>query len=207
MSIKKIYLIRHGQTDYNYQGIVQGSGVDTSLNDTGRKQADAFFQKYRDVPFDKIYISGLKRTLQSVDQFISSGIPYEKLPGLNEISWGIKEGQQITAEEDEYYHLMIREWQNGKTFLQIEGGESPEDVLRRIVPAVERIMARDEEETVLICMHGRAMRILLCHLFNYPLRSMDMFDHHNLGLYTLVYTGSLFRLELYNDISHLNPAS
>ncbi|EJF08716.1 histidine phosphatase family protein, partial [Pontibacter sp. BAB1700] len=37
MSIKKIYLIRHGQTDFNLQGIVQGSGVDASLNELGRR--------------------------------------------------------------------------------------------------------------------------------------------------------------------------
>ena len=46
---KKIYLIRHGQTDFNLQGIVQGSGVDADLNDTGKAQADFFYEKYKTV--------------------------------------------------------------------------------------------------------------------------------------------------------------
>jgi broad specificity phosphatase PhoE len=41
-------------------------------------------------------------------------------------------------------------------------------------------------------MHGRAIRILLCQLLNYPLKSMDMFEHENLCLYLLEQTGSHF---------------
>ncbi|HYG15236.1 MAG TPA: histidine phosphatase family protein, partial [Bacteroidia bacterium] len=40
---KTIYLVRHGETEFNRMGIVQGSGVDSELNETGRKQADLFF--------------------------------------------------------------------------------------------------------------------------------------------------------------------
>jgi probable phosphoglycerate mutase len=53
-------------------------------------------------------------------------------------------------------------------------------------------------------MHGRAIRILLCRLMNYPLRSMDMFEHENLCLYLLSNTGSMFTIEKYNDTSHLS---
>lgn len=204
MSIKKIYLIRHGQTDYNQRGIVQGSGVDTDLNERGRAQADAFFRKYREVPFDKIYTSALKRSQQTVEQFVALGIPSEALAGLNEISWGAKEGQRITPEEDEYYHYMIKQWQLGNTTLKIDRGESPEDVVQRLKPAMDHIMQKTDENTILICMHGRAIRILLCYLLNYPLRSMDMFEHENLCLYLLHHTGSMFQVALYNDVRHLD---
>ena len=53
---KKIYITRHGQTDFNKKGIVQGSGVDSDLNETGRLQAEAFFKKFKDHPFDKLYV-------------------------------------------------------------------------------------------------------------------------------------------------------
>lgn len=203
LSIKKIYLIRHGQTDYNLKSIVQGSGVDTDLNARGRAQAEAFFNAYKDVQFDKIYTSALKRSQQSVEKFVQLGIPTEALAGLNEISWGSKEGQRITVEEDAYYHFMIKQWQLGNTTLKIEHGESPDDVVKRMKPAVDHIMAKTEEQTILICMHGRAIRILLCYLLNYPLKSMDMFDHENLCLYELTYTGSMFQVDRYNDARHL----
>lgn len=204
LTFKKIYIIRHGQTDFNLKGIVQGSGVDSSLNDFGMAQARAFFEAYRHVPFNKIYTSALKRSIETVQPFLHAGIPHEALSGLNEISWGRKEGQPITPEEDAYYHYVLEEWRKGNTSLRIEGGESPEDVAQRMMPAVEHIFSRTDEKIILICMHGRAMRILLCLLLNYPLRSMDMFEHENLCLYKLNYTGTLFTIEKYNDTRHLS---
>ncbi|HMG92961.1 MAG TPA: histidine phosphatase family protein [Chryseolinea sp.] len=203
MSSKKIYVIRHGQTDFNLQNIVQGSGVDSSLNNRGRLQAEAFFNAYRGVPFDKVYTSALKRTKETVAAFLKLGIPTESLSGLNEISWGTKEGFPITPEEDQYYHYMLKQWQLGNTSLRIEGGESPEDVVRRMQPAVDSIMAHPEEKTVLVCMHGRAIRILLCTLLNQPLKLMDKYEHENLCLYLVNYDGSAFTLERYNDTAHL----
>jgi broad specificity phosphatase PhoE len=203
LNTKKIYIVRHGQTDLNLKGIVQGSGVDSSLNDTGRAQASAFFDAYKHIPFDKVYTSALKRSQESVQKFIASGISTEALAGLNEISWGKKEGQPITPEEDEYYHYMLDQWQKGNTALRIEGGESPDEVVLRMKPAVDHILAQQDEQTVLICMHGRAIRILLCHLLNYPLKSMDMFEHENACLYIVNYTGSMFNVELYNNVDHL----
>ncbi len=202
---KRIYIIRHGQTDYNLQGIVQGSGVDSSLNDFGRSQSRAFFEAYRGLAFQKVYTSTLKRSIESVADFIGNGTPHEAFSGFNEISWGRKEGQPITPEEDAYYHYVLGEWRKGNTSLRIEGGESPEVVEERIKRAVQTVMSRSDESTVLICMHGRAMRILLCYLLNYPLKSMDMFEHENLCLYVLNYTGSMFSIEKYNDTAHLNP--
>lgn len=203
MSSKKIYLIRHGQTDFNLQKIVQGSGVDSSLNAFGRAQADVFFSAYKHIPFDKVYTSALKRSQETVVQFVEKGIPVEKLTGLNEICWGTREGERITPEEDAYYHHVLDEWRRGNTSLPIEGGESPEEVLDRMKPAVDHILS-EPEETILICMHGRAMRIFLCYVLKYPLRCMDLFEHENLCLYILKDSGSGFAIETYNDVRHLS---
>lgn len=201
--MKKIYLIRHGQTDFNLKNIVQGSGVNSSLNDTGRKQAEAFYKAWKHISFDAVYTSKLVRTQESVQKFIDDGIKHISLVGLNEISWGKKEGQPITPEEDAYYHHMLKQWQEGKTDLRIEGGESPEEVVVRMKPALEIILNQEKEETILICMHGRAIRILLCYWLHYPLSAMDMFEHQNLCLYQLNYTGKQFQVMRYNDTSHL----
>ncbi|MDX1628947.1 MAG: histidine phosphatase family protein [Fulvivirga sp.] len=204
MKTKKIYLVRHGQTDYNLKGIVQGSGIDADLNEKGRSQAKIFYEAFHEVPFDKVYTSALKRSIQSVESFIDQGIPHEILPELNEINWGTREGMKITPEEDAYYHEVIKEWQQGNTTLPIEGGESPQQVFERQTKAIESILSNSSEETILICMHGRAMRVLLCQLLNYPLYCMDLFEHTNLCLYKLSYTGSMFAVELFNYTEHLN---
>ncbi len=201
---KKIYITRHGQTDYNKRGVVQGSGIDADLNETGLAQADAFYQAFKDHPFDKLYVSGLKRTYQSMAQFIEDGLAYEKVPELNEISWGIREGIPVDEEGNRYYFNMIDGWKKGDTHLSIEGGESPNDVAQRMRIGIDKIMANTEEKEVLICMHGRSMRILLTILLNYPLHAMDVFEHKNLCLYELEFTGSMFKINRYNQTSHLN---
>ncbi|MBK0404740.1 histidine phosphatase family protein [Adhaeribacter sp. BT258] len=203
MPVKKVYLIRHGQTDYNLQNIVQGSGVDAPLNATGHWQAEQFYNHYRHLPFDKVYTSVLQRAQQSVSGFIQDGIPHEAYEGLNEINWGSREGTKITLEEDLYYHNMIATWQAGNTHVPIAGGESPEDVARCQLPVLEMLKTRPEEKNVLVCMHGRAMRVFLCQILNYPLRCMDTFEHKNLGLYVLHYTGSFFRVADYLNLEHL----
>lgn len=205
MSIKKIYLLRHGQTDYNQQGIIQGSGVDSVLNDTGWEQAKLFYQSYKHVAFDKVYTSALQRSVQSVQGFIDQGIPHEKHAGLNEICWGSREGTRVTPEEDAYYFEVLQEWLNGNITLRIDAGESPQDVADRQRVFLDLLLTRPAEETVLICMHGRAMRIFLCLLLRYPLPCMDLFEHHNLCLYELHYTGTLFSIHRHMDIEHLRP--
>lgn len=202
--MKKIYIVRHGETDYNKRGIVQGSGIDAPLNEIGRKQAQAFFAAYGEEPFDKVYTSALQRTWQSVEGFINQkGLEHEKLAGLNEINWGDKEGQPFTQDENIYYREMITRWENGETDYPVQGGESPEQVAERQREAIQHIMAQSKEEKVLVAMHGRAMRILLCQLLRYPLRSMDLFLHQNMGLYVLSFTGKLFVVDRYNDTRHL----
>lgn len=205
MARKDIYIIRHGETDYNRRGIVQGSGVDADLNEMGRAQSLAFFQAYQHVPFSKIYTSTLIRTYQTVEPFIELGIPYEKLSGLNEISWGIMEGKIPNTLDDDYYRNLIENWSAGNTALPTEQGESPEQVVVRQRPAMAHILAQPTESPVLVAMHGRAMRILLSWLLNKPLARMDEFEHSNLCLYKLTYQAEInsFTLDIANDTSHL----
>jgi len=200
---KKIYLIRHGQTDFNFQNIVQGGGVDSDLNETGRAQAQAFYKVYKSIPFDKVYTSALKRSIQSVEGFIKDGHKHEIHPELNEIHWGIKEKIKITEDENDYYVNIVNCWKNGQTELCIEGGESPNAVAERLRKFLDLILTREDEETILICMHGRAMRIFLCVMLNYELKCMDQFAHKNLGLYVINHTGSMFNIETYNSLEHL----
>ena len=205
MAQKTIYLIRHGETDYNRRGVVQGSGVDSDLNEMGQAQATAFFQAYQHVPFNKIYISCLKRTYQTTRPFIELGIPYQKLTGLNEISWGTMEGKVPGNLDNEYYRGLIEAWSSGNTALPTDGGESPEQVEARQRIAIQVILSHPDETPVLIAMHGRAMRILLCWVTNRPLAQMDHFEHSNLCLYKLLYDydTQTFEIELANDTAHL----
>ena len=206
MNRKKIYLVRHGQTDFNLRGVVQGSGIDAPINETGRAQAKAFYEAYQNIAFDQVYHTALIRTRQSIESFISKGIPTTALPELNEISWGDYEGTPMTSEEGEYYKHMLHQWQIGNLDYAIAGGESPNVVAERMRKGIQKIL-EGPGETILVCMHGRAMRIFLSLIFNYDLRYMDQFEHSNLCLYLLEQlSDGTFVLRKGNDREHLKAA-
>jgi broad specificity phosphatase PhoE len=199
---KNIYIIRHGETDFNKMNIVQGSGVDTDLNEKGRAQAASFFKMYGDFPFGHVYTSALKRSQQSVHGFIEKGLPHTSLPGLNEICWGDFEGKQQTEEQRKIYWEIIQRWNKGDLDARIPNGESPIEMMERQKPALDVILA-SEAEHVLVCMHGRAMKSLICLMLNIPLSRMEEFQHVNLCLYQIEANGTANTLVRQNDISHL----
>ncbi len=200
---KTIHLIRHGQTDFNLSNIIQGSGVDSSLNETGRKQAQQFFEHYQHTPYQHIYTSELKRAIQSVQLLIDKPLPHTKLAGLNEINWGIMEGQESTPERHIEYQKIIDQWSSGNLDIAIGGGETPNELYQRQTIALKYIMQQPNEELILICMHGRAMRSFLCLLTGTPLSEMEKWEHHNLCLYELNFNGKTFDILRANDVGHL----
>lgn len=202
--IKTLYILRHGETDLNKQGIVQGRGMDTDLNEHGRQQAEAFYQAYKHIPFDKIYTSTLKRTHQTVRKFIDSGIPWVQYPGLDELAWGVYEGQESTEEMRKAFRQMMTYWLHGELHQKFEQGESPLEVKERQLIVLEKLLEKDSpDHNILICMHGRAMRLLLCLLLDIPLTSMDKFPHLNTSLYKVEYNGEVFRIVDFNNTDHL----
>jgi 2,3-bisphosphoglycerate-dependent phosphoglycerate mutase len=204
-SEKHIYIIRHGETDYNKSGYLQGASINSSLNERGRKQAQAFFEHYKSIPFNKIYTSILKRSIESVDEFVKTGIPVEHHVELNEINWGNYEGRKLSISATYRINKIIHKWRKGHPDLQIPGGESPNDVADKQKQLIDLIFSRPEEKNILVSMHGRAMRIFLCQLMQLSLSNMDHFKHDNLALYHLLFSteSSVPLLISNNDTEHL----
>jgi len=200
--IKELFIIRHGETDLNKQGIVQGRGVDPPLNELGRKQALLFYEYYRNEPFEIIYTSTLRRAYETVEPFIEKGIPWEKHAELDEISWGVFEGKPVTSEFKQLYKKLQDDWKKGDLDEKVEGGESPLEVSERQKQFIQYLLSKPEKK-ILICMHGRAMRMFLANLLNHDLRTMDNYPHHNLTLYKVIFDGNHFSIALFNNMDHL----
>lgn len=183
--------------------MVQGSGIDAPLNDRGEKQAAAFFEAYKHISFDKIYTSSLVRTRQTVQSFIDLGIPVESLKDLREISWGRQEGVAFTPETSTEYQQICQSWIDGDLEAKIDGGESPREVAERLAKGFEYIVSQPNEDTVLVCVHGRVIRILMCWMLNRPYSEMDQFKHTNTGLYIMNWDGAKYELEIANQVEHL----
>ncbi|MCK5209121.1 MAG: histidine phosphatase family protein [Cyclobacteriaceae bacterium] len=203
MELKKIYLIRHGQTGHNHRGIVQGRYVNSKLSKKGYKQAAAFFEAYKDVSFQKVYTSTLQRTKQTIQQFLDLGLPYEELPGLDEICWGESEGLFADGENNKKYYDIINTWKSGNLNPRLEGGENPLDVQKRQEEALSYI-ASQPEDLVLVCMHGRALKIMLAWITGLHMKDMDSFDHDNLSLYILDYENNKWIIDAHDERDHLD---
>jgi broad specificity phosphatase PhoE len=203
MQEKHLYIIRHGETEYNRMGIVQGSGVDMPLNETGMLQAQRFYESFKHLPFEVVYTSALQRTHQSVKNFIEKPLPHIVLPELNEISWGDFEGKPQTDTQKQAYNLVIQHWKSGYYDAKIPNGESPNEMAARQQRAIAQILNNPYAQHILVCMHGRAMKSLLCLLLNKPLSEMELFQHSNLCLYQLKCDSEGIHLIQGNDTSFL----
>ena len=199
---KTIYLYRHGETDLNRNKIVQGSGMDEGLNETGRRQAQAFYEKYRNAGFDIVLTSALRRTHETVAPFLAMGLPWEQLPDINEVGWGMHEGKHSTPEMIMEYRDVIQRWQSGDLHASLKEGESAARMTARLIRFTEWLKARPEQ-SLLICSHGRAMRCLLCIMKGAPVTEMEIYRNENTALYKAFFDGRHFSFELESDLSHL----
>ena len=200
---KEIYIIRHGQTDLNAQGIVQGKGVNAPLNELGQKQAAAFHEAYKHVKFDVVYTSSLLRAIQTAEAFVMAGIPHIADADLDEISWGEAEGNKSFTDHSDLFNELLREWKSGNIYYKFNGGESPFDLQQRQLRFIENLK-QTNYKTVLMATHGRFIRALMCTLTQTPLSEMDNFDHTNLCLYKVnLLSNGTFQIEQHNNQAHL----
>ena len=200
---KELYIIRHGETELNNQGVIQGRGINSDLNDTGRAQGAAFYAMYKDIPFQKVYTSELKRTQQTVQGFIDAGLPWEKCAAIDELAWGEFEGKHASEKTAGAFRDITEKWQSGDYDAHFKGGESPNDVAARLNEFIMLMKSRPEEKLVLVCMHGRALRLLMCLFSNKPISAMYDFPHQNTGLYKVSLTGDTFTITETNNTDHL----
>ena len=195
----KLYIIRHAETEYNRKGIIQGSEVDSDINDVGESQANSFYEYYKDINFDKIYVSDLKRTFQTIRRFTENDSSYEKLKEFNEISWGVNQGKSDDLED---YARLIDTWLAGNLDNKFEEGESPNEMSVRLVKGFNKVLD-DDHDTVLLCIHGRALRILLSKIIDNDLTKMDKYVHSNTGLYILEFKNGKYEILGSNLRNHL----
>ncbi|XP_029351449.1 fructose-2,6-bisphosphatase TIGAR B [Echeneis naucrates] len=91
-------LIRHGETQYNREKLLQGQGVDTPLSERGAQQGEAAGQYLKDLTFNNVFTSNLQRAIQTAEIILKSnthcsGLEMVLEPLLRERSFGIAEGR------------------------------------------------------------------------------------------------------------------
>jgi phosphoserine phosphatase len=197
-----LYILRHGQTEYNRLAIVQGSGVDSDLNETGRAQANAFYSRYASVNFDIVVTSALKRTHQTVSPFLEKGLPWIQNAWINEISWGDHEGLSATPDLMVEYERVIDAWRANDLDASLPNGETARQLGARLEQFIAWLHTKPAER-MLICTHGRTMRAFITLLKGLPLSKMEGTPHHNTGCYIARLEEGQFVFLQENSIDHL----
>ena len=167
----KLYLARHGETDWNRRRWVQGS-TDTELNAVGMAQAEQLGETLAAEGIVRVYTSAMRRAGMTA-QIVAArlGVPCEVRPGLQEIGLGEWEGHswpQIRAGWPEAYAA----WNADRLHVRPPQGESYGDLLARFVPAVTGIL-RAAEGDVLVVTHSACMLAFQAELNRTPLVGME----------------------------------
>jgi broad specificity phosphatase PhoE len=151
-----LILARHGETDWNRDGIWQGHG-DPPLNDLGRQQAAALAERMREVEIDALYSSDLRRAYETAEILaVAKGFDITSDPALREMDVGSWTG--LTAAE-------IEERFPG---MEYHDGESREAFSTRVIAAFQRIASGDRRR-ILVVTHGGVVRALQRQMYGEPL--------------------------------------
>ena len=156
---RRIYLMRHGAVAY-FDDAGHPVPPDTvPLTDEGRAQAEAARDLLAGIAFDRVIASGLPRTMETA-ALAAPGHEVEAWPDLREIR-GDKLSSIPPAElEVAFVHAFRGVVPNEKRFL---GGETIGELFDRVVPALDRLLADDTWDTVLLVLHGAVNRAILSH--------------------------------------------
>lgn len=158
--MKKIILIRHGETNYNRQKRYCGFS-DISINRAGCLQAGAVRPKLKEFKIQKVFCSDLKRSLQTAKIIFGASIKNIAVSAsLREMNFGAWEGltyQQIFKKNPRIY----RKWLDDPFCVDVPSGERMDNFVRRVQSEFHDIVNTDIHTTVAIVSHLGPMRVIL----------------------------------------------
>lgn len=209
-----LYLIRHGQTEWNIADRMQGSG-DSPLTEEGILGAKITGKYLKDVPFIQAYSSSLPRAMDTRDYIMAennTACSTKTLDSLREMHFGTWEGQHVPGlvKLDEFQqYLTDPENYQGKS----NQGERYLEVLHRMQKSLDEIVknAPQDQGNILIVSHATALRILLC-----VLNGGDWRKHRDENYFPRILNTSIslvnyqgdekqgqYKVKYFNDVSHI----
>lgn len=162
----KLYLIRHGETDWNAKKKLQGH-TDTEINIVGEEQAHALANELQSLGIKHIVSSDLKRAAQTASIIVSAlNVPLHTDKRLRECNFGKYEGMSWNDIESEY-NIKKSDYFTGENrpydFSHV-GGENREAVLLRQTTLLNELKKQFPKETILLVGHGTNLNTLLAAL-------------------------------------------
>ncbi|MCE2499846.1 MAG: histidine phosphatase family protein [Dehalococcoidia bacterium] len=203
----KLHLVRHGETDINAAGRLQGS-TNSLLTERGHRQARELAVASLAWNPEAIYSSPLKRARDVAAEMADlTGLAVSEEPRLTEMHMGALEGVTIQQMRDGWPDL-YQGWRRDASSVTMPDGESLGMVQERAMAAfVDMDDAHDVEDTVIAVTHNFTIRCIVAAVLDLPLANINYMDL-GLGSRTTITTGRRGRrLNQYNAVDHLAPAN
>ena len=163
----KLYIIRHGQTDWNRARKLQGR-TDIQLNEYGRYVAELTREGLKEIPFDVAFTSPLSRAKETAEIILQDRkIPIIEEERIIEVNFGGYEGKDFRMEDENLQNFFARP----ELYRPVNGSESMEAIIRRTGAFLNELFAdpKYQDSTILIATHGAALCGLLCNIKKWPI--------------------------------------
>ncbi len=199
----RLLLIRHGQTKLHRADRFWGR-TDIELSNTGIRQAEQLRERLARYKIDAFYASTLNRAIATAEIIASRHkVQVTPVAELCECSFGYAEGLTFKEIAQKYPELarQLSEWKA----VAFPGGESLEQLNRRVSNFLGRLKQHPPESTIAIIAHGGPLRLIVCNMLGLGIEHWLQIrvDHASLSIVETYPQGTI--INLLNDTSHLKP--
>jgi probable phosphoglycerate mutase len=198
----EIWLIRHGETEWNVQHRFQGHS-DSPLTASGRLQVEAVGERMRHESFDHFYSSDLLRTRETAEAIVrTTGKSFETDVRIREKHLGIFEGMTVPEIKERYLDIYIDFKTQGARYV-IPEGESTQQLQERAVAFMDEMHERHPGARVVCVTHGGTIRALMKHTLGLSLDTPTRFTIGNTSVHQLVRREQFWVVQRMSDTEHL----
>ena len=205
----KLILVRHGETHWNKDGLVQGGASDIELNDTGREQAGRLAAFLKNEPVIAILSSPLRRAIATAEVIAGQHqLPVEIDEGLKELKVGDLEGMSISNLRTTFTRFLLQWWQDGEA-TKLPNGESLVDLQQRVWKVIEGLLEKhktnpelNKDATAVVVSHYFVTLAIILKALNLPLDYFIKFKLDLGGVSILEFRDYGARLVTFNNTSY-----
>ena len=198
----KLILVRHGETHWNKDGLIQGGDSDIELNDTGLEQAGKIAAFLKNESIIAILSSPLQRAVATAEVIASQHqLSVEIDQGLKELKVGDLEGIPISNLRTTFSRFLLQWWQNGEA-MKLPNGESLVDLQQRAWKVIEGLLEKHKDGTAVVVSHYFVTLVIVLKALNLPLDYFTKFRLDLGGVSILEFRDYGARLVTFNDTSY-----
>ncbi len=201
MSKTHLYLIRHGETDWNRLGRIQGH-LDTPLNMLGITQAQAVAEHLPNLDYHALYSSDLRRSVDTA-AFLAqrTGLHIHTKSCLRERDLGVLQGV-VMAEADTQQLEILEKYTSDVDYI-IPQGESSRQFMQRCLDCMTALAQQHSGENILVVTHGGVLGNMLKTTLGVPIQQKRHFRALNTCFNWFVYESGEWTLHTWGDVQHL----